>query len=54
MKECAFVDISCPKNCGKQMKKKDLAEHLKKECPNRTVPCDYCKEEIRWNGLEVC
>ena len=54
MKECPFVDISCPKNCGKQMKKKDLEEHLKKECPNRTVPCNFCKEEIRWNGLEVC
>ena len=54
MKECEFVDISCPKECGKQMKKRDLEQHLEKECPNRTVQCDYCKEDVIWNGVQVC
>ena len=52
MKECNFVDVSCPKNCGKELKGKDVKQHLDEECPNRVVPCDHCDEEMQWNGLE--
>ena len=54
MEECEFVDMDCPKNCGKKLKKKDLKKHLEEECPNRTIPCDYCTEEVLWNSMEVC
>lgn len=52
LSDCPFVDIKCPKGCGKELQRKDLEEHLEKDCPNRTIPCKYCKEEIRWNILE--
>ncbi|XP_068674158.1 TNF receptor-associated factor 6-like [Montipora foliosa] len=52
MEECEFVDMDCPKNCGKKFKKKDLKKHLEEECPNRTIPCDYCTEEVLWTSME--
>ena len=54
LNECPFVDIKCTKSCGEEMQRKDLKEHLEKACPNRTKPCKYCKEEIKWDILEVC
>ena len=54
MSNCDFVDVKCPKGCGREMQRKDLKEHLEKECPNRTIPCKHCKTEIKWNELEVC
>ena len=50
---CEFVALDCPKGCGRILQKKDLIKHLDAECPNRTVPCGYCQEEVKWNGLEV-
>ena len=52
MKVCAFVDICCPKNCGKQVLRKNAKQHLETECPNRTTPCEHCGKEVPWNGLE--
>ncbi|XP_068716622.1 TNF receptor-associated factor 6-like [Montipora capricornis] len=52
MEECEFVDMDCPKKCGKKFKKKDLKKHLEEECPSRTIPCDYCTEEVLWNSME--
>ena len=54
LKECDFVDVSCPKNCGKEFQRKDLKEHLEDDCPNRTIPCTFCAEEVLWNSMEVC
>jgi len=50
-KECDFVAVSCPKNCGKEFQRKDLKQHLKDDCPNRTI---FCDEEVLWNSMEVC
>ncbi|XP_073243627.1 TNF receptor-associated factor 6-like [Porites lutea] len=52
MKVCAFVNICCPKNCGKQLQRKNAKQHLETECPNRTTPCEHCDKEVHWNGLE--
>ena len=52
MKVCAFVDICCPKNCGKQLQRKNAKQHLQTECRNRTTPCEHCGKEVPWNGLE--
>ncbi|XP_067043182.1 TNF receptor-associated factor 6-like [Acropora muricata] len=52
LKECDFVDVSCPKNCGEEFQRKDLKKHLKDDCPNRTIPCTFCAEEVLWNGIE--
>ncbi|XP_044174923.1 TNF receptor-associated factor 6-like [Acropora millepora] len=52
LKECDFVLVSCPKNCGKEFQRKDLKKHLKDDCPNRTIPCTFCAEEVLWNSME--
>ncbi|XP_022792754.1 TNF receptor-associated factor 6-like [Stylophora pistillata] len=49
---CDFVDVWCSKTCGREMPRKDLKEHLEKECPNRTKPCINCKKDIKLNELE--
>ena len=46
--ECEFVEIECAKHCGKRVARRDVPRHLEEECPNRTVPCDFCKEEVAW------
>lgn len=45
LKECEFVDITCPEKCGKQMQKRVLQEHLKTECPTALVSCGFCHME---------
>ncbi|XP_067043174.1 TNF receptor-associated factor 6-like isoform X3 [Acropora muricata] len=52
LKECDFVVVSCPKNCGKEFQRKDLKKHLEDDCPNRTIPCIFCAEEVLWNSME--
>ncbi|XP_044174909.1 TNF receptor-associated factor 6-like isoform X2 [Acropora millepora] len=52
LKECDFVDVSCPKNCGKKFQRRDLEKHLKDDCPNTKVRCTYCTEEVLRNRVE--
>ena len=54
IEECPFVDINCPKECGQQLQRKDLQQHLEKDCPLRTILCKYCKTDVRWDAMEVC
>ena len=54
MKECGFVEVSCPKNCGKEFQRRDLEKHLKDDCPNTKVRCPFCTEEVLRNRMEVC
>ena len=51
---CEFVELDCPNECGRKLKRKDLEKHQEEECPNRTAPCRYCRKQVKWNGLEVC
>ena len=51
---CEFVELDCPNECGRKLKRTDLVKHLQDECPNRTAPCRYCQKPVKWNGLEVC
>ncbi|KAK2569488.1 TNF receptor-associated factor 6 [Acropora cervicornis] len=51
--ECDFVHVLCPKDCGKEFQRKVLKKHLKDDCPNRTIPCSFCSEEVLWNRMET-
>ena len=51
---CEFVELDCPNECGRKLKRKDREKHLAEECPNRTAPCGYCQKQVKWNGQEVC
>ncbi|XP_044175461.1 TNF receptor-associated factor 6-like [Acropora millepora] len=50
--ECGFIDVLCPENCGKEFQRKDLKKHLEDDCPNRTIPCTFCAEEVLWSSME--
>lgn len=40
--ECGFVDVRCPKNCGTELQRRLLDDHLRRSCPNRSYECQYC------------
>ena len=39
---CHFVDVECPLQCGRRLKRRDLNEHKSKQCAKRTFTCKYC------------
>ena len=41
-KDCEFKDISCPNDCGMEVQRRRLADHLAKRCPKRSFECEYC------------
>ena len=46
---CQFTMVSCPKECKlngeeRQVIRKDIADHLRAECPNRDYNCEHCGE----------
>ena len=42
LEKCLFVEISCTKQCGEKMLRKELQDHQSNQCPNRWVRCQYC------------
>ncbi|RMX59687.1 hypothetical protein pdam_00012082, partial [Pocillopora damicornis] len=50
--ECPYVMVGCPNDCEKQVKRKDLQQHMATECLLRKISCDYCNEAVLWNELE--
>ena len=40
--DCEYVDIECPEKCGQQIQKRQLANHIANECPERDFVCQYC------------
>ena len=49
--ECEFALVPCPKECKddsgevKHFVKKQVKEHLRKDCPNRDYTCKHCGEK---------
>ena len=39
---CQYVEVRCSNNCGSFVQRQYLANHVKNECPCRTVNCQYC------------
>ena len=42
---CAYEGIPCPNKCGHTISRKDIKEHLGKQCIQRRVKCQYCSLE---------
>ncbi|XP_032234121.2 TNF receptor-associated factor 4 isoform X2 [Nematostella vectensis] len=38
--------VTCPRNCGERMRVQDKARHMREDCLNRWVFCQYCNTEI--------
>ena len=54
MNSCLFLRIPCVHlECGMQVKKNDLTEHLEKECLCRLETCGFCKRQINLNKMKV-
>ena len=45
MNKCGNTLLHCPKRCNnrRQLKRRVMAEHLEKECPNRPDKCVHCE-----------
>ena len=50
-KGCGYVEVSCSKNCNKQLKRKDLTKHLTQHCPLRKYKCRYCGKEDTYQTI---
>lgn len=42
---CSYEGIPCPNKCGETISRKDLKEHLTKNCIQRRVKCQHCNLE---------
>ena len=40
--DCEYTDIDCPLNCHSKINKKNISDHLAKECVKRDYICSYC------------
>lgn len=53
LSSCEFLKIPCVHpECGAQVKKSDLTQHLEKECKCRLETCGFCKKQIKLNKLK--
>ena len=52
---CDYEEINCvfEDKCKTKLLKKNLAEHLEKECSQRKARCKYCNDELPFSDLEV-
>ena len=44
--QCAYETVECSNRCGHSLRRKDLQQHLLRECTNRTTVCRHCKKPI--------
>ncbi len=56
---CQYVDTDCPLNCGTQVAKNELEDHILNKCLKREHFCRYCShkasfEEIEDQHIDVC
>ena len=40
--DCEYTDIDCPLNCHNKINKKNISDHLAKECVKRDYVCPHC------------
>jgi len=42
-----FEVLTCPNNCGMQLKAYEMLDHEKRECKNRIVTCKFCDLKLK-------
>ena len=50
-KGCGYVVVHCTNQCKKQLKRKDLADHLAQHCPLREYQCQHCGKEDTYQTI---
>ena len=58
-KICVLENVQCTNECGKEMERQNLSDHLQNECPRRLHYCQYCNIEgehqfITGDHMTVC
>lgn len=48
---CLFVTVPCSNQCGEWIRRKDVEDHLSKECKLRDVTCPHCHEVMKFPDL---
>ena len=39
---CPSHPVECTNRCGKDIKRKDLHQHVSRKCPLTSIPCEFC------------
>ena len=45
LNSCPYQLIPCTNECGEEVLRMSLHDHIEEECPERIVECEYCEEE---------
>lgn len=48
---CGYAISPCPNKCGHSLPRKDMREHLMKQCEYRKVRCQYCSHEDTFKAM---
>ncbi len=48
---CQFQEVLCPKKCKKMMTRRNLSEHLKRDCLCRDYSCEHCSEKGTYHTI---
>ena len=48
---CDFTVVNCPKQCNKNVMRKDLKQHLEDKCPNRDYECQHCRKKDSYANI---
>lgn len=52
LSRCQLVVVNCEHNCGKQLQRKDIHQHMEAECLHRKTPCEHCEDPVLWSEFE--
>ena len=57
--DCLYVDVECPSHCDQKIRKRNIQNHLSRECPLREYTCPHCNFKASYkvvseDHLEVC
>ena len=50
---CQYEPVYCESKCGMKIPRKLHADHDRRECTKRAVPCPYCLNEFVFDTLKV-
>ncbi len=48
---CQFQEVLCPKKCKKMITRRNLSEHLKRDCLCRDYSCEHCREKGTYHTI---
>ena len=51
LNSCPYQLIPCTNECGEEVLRMSLHDHIEENCCNRLVKCQYCKEDIKYQYI---